>query len=170
MYPPVHGRGSGWCPHSRPEGLPCSAFCPGQHALPASGSLIDGDPGSVPPQGLPAGQSGSSGLGPCSWAPPPLLAPSPRGEAAPDPECPTGGLLLGTSYQITRTTAAQGRLGSRGECPLLLFGCQVLSDSLRPRGLQHTGFLCPPLFPGVCSNLCSLMQFIFHDNLNIVSL
>ena len=108
MYPPVHGRGSGWCPHSRPGGLPCSAFCPGQHALLASGSLIDGDPGSVPPQGLPAGQSGSSGLGPCSWAPPPLLAPSPRGEAAADPECPTGGLLLGTSSQITRTTAAQG--------------------------------------------------------------
>ena len=95
MCTPVHGQGAGWCPHSRPGGLPCSPLCPGQHALPASGSLTDGDPGSVPPRGLPAGPSGSCGLGPRRQAPPPLLAPSLLGEAAPDPECPTGGLLLG---------------------------------------------------------------------------
>ena len=34
---------------------------------------------------------------------------------------------------------------------LLLFSCQVMSSSLRPRGLQHT---CPSLSPGVCSNSC----------------
>ena len=134
--------------YPRPGGLPCSAFCPGQHALLASGSLIDGDPGSVPPQGLPAGQSGSSGLGPCSWAPPPLLAPSPRGEAAADPECPTGGLLLGTSSQITRTTAAQGWLGSRSFegnpafQPLLLYQVPLLiSLQASPRDFSSCSFL-----------------------------
>ena len=165
MYPPVHGQSSGSLQTWRPT-LQCPL--PRSHALPASGSLIDGDPGSVPPQGLPAGQSGAL------WAGSPQLGSasspgsSPLGEAAPDPECPTGGLLLRTGSQITRTTAARGRLGSRGECPLLLLSHQVLSDSLRPHGLQCTGFF--PLFPGVFSNSCSLMQFIFHDNLNIVSL
>ena len=28
------------------------------------------------------------------------------------------------------------------------------------RGLQHTRLLCPPLCPGVCSNLCPLSQFV----------
>ena len=36
---------------------------------------------------------------------------------------------------------------------LLLFSCQVVSNSLWPRGLQTARFLCPPLSPGVCSNL-----------------
>ena len=37
---------------------------------------------------------------------------------------------------------------------MLLFSHQVVSDSLRPRGLQHARFLCPPLSPEVCSNSC----------------
>ena len=41
---------------------------------------------------------------------------------------------------------------------LLLFSCQVMSDSLGPYGLQHVRFLCPPLSPGVCSNSCPLSQ------------
>ena len=39
---------------------------------------------------------------------------------------------------------------------LLLFSQQVMSDSLRPHGLQHARLLCPSLSPGVCSNPCSL--------------
>ena len=35
---------------------------------------------------------------------------------------------------------------------LLLFSHWVVSNSLRPHGLQHTRFLCPPLSPGVYSN------------------
>ena len=35
---------------------------------------------------------------------------------------------------------------------LLLFSHQVVSDSLRPLGLQHARFLHPPLSPEVCSN------------------
>ena len=43
---------------------------------------------------------------------------------------------------------------------VLLFGGSVVSDSLRPRGLQHTR---PPrpLSPGVCSDSCPLSQW-FH--------
>ena len=34
----------------------------------------------------------------------------------------------------------------------LLFSCQVISDSLRLHGLQHTRLLYSTLYPGVCSN------------------
>ena len=35
---------------------------------------------------------------------------------------------------------------------ILLFNSSVVSDSLWPHGLQHTGLPCSPLSPGVCSN------------------
>ena len=35
---------------------------------------------------------------------------------------------------------------------MLLFSRQVMSDSLPPRGLQHTRLQCPLRSPGVCSN------------------
>ena len=34
-----------------------------------------------------------------------------------------------------------------------------MSHSLQPHGLHHTGLLCPPLSPGVCSNSCSLSRW-----------
>ena len=34
------------------------------------------------------------------------------------------------------------------------FRCSVMSDSLRPHGLQHTRLPCPPLSPEACSNSC----------------
>ena len=40
--------------------------------------------------------------------------------------------------------------------PLLFFSCYVLSDSLQPHGLQHTGLPCPSPTPGACSNSCPL--------------
>ena len=40
---------------------------------------------------------------------------------------------------------------------ILLFSHSVVSNSLRPYGLQHTRFSCP-LSPGVCSNSCPLSQ------------
>ena len=42
---------------------------------------------------------------------------------------------------------------------LLLFSCSVESDSLWPRGLQHTGLPCPSPTPRVCSNSCLLSQW-----------
>ena len=41
---------------------------------------------------------------------------------------------------------------------LLSFSRSVVSDSLRPHGLQHTRLPCPPLPPGACSNSCLLSQ------------
>ena len=38
------------------------------------------------------------------------------------------------------------------------FGWQVMSDSLRPHGLQHTRLPCPSLSPRACSNSCPLSQ------------
>ena len=38
------------------------------------------------------------------------------------------------------------------------FSRSVLSDSLRPRGLQHTSPPCPSPTPGACSNSCPLSQ------------
>ena len=45
-------------------------------------------------------------------------------------------------------------------CLLLLqFICSVVSDSLRPHGLQHTRLSCPSLSPRACSNSCLLSQW-----------
>ena len=42
---------------------------------------------------------------------------------------------------------------------LLLFGCRVISDSLRPHRRQHTTLPCPSPSPGVCSHTCDAIQF-----------
>ena len=39
---------------------------------------------------------------------------------------------------------------------LLLFSCSVVSNSLRPHGLQHARLPYPSPSPGVCSNSCPL--------------
>ena len=39
---------------------------------------------------------------------------------------------------------------------MLLFSCSVVSDSLRPRGLQHARLACLSLSPRVYSNSCPL--------------
>ena len=41
---------------------------------------------------------------------------------------------------------------------LLLFSCSVMSNSLRPRELQHAWLPCPSLSPGAYSNSCPLSQ------------
>ena len=45
------------------------------------------------------------------------------------------------------------------QCLLLLFSCSVMSDSLRPHGLQHARLPCPSTSPGACSNSCPLSQW-----------
>ena len=42
---------------------------------------------------------------------------------------------------------------------LLLFSCQVMSDSLKPHGLQYARLLCPSPTPRVCSDSCPLSQW-----------
>ena len=44
---------------------------------------------------------------------------------------------------------------------LLLFSRSVISDPLRPHGLQHTRLPCPPLSPRVCSKSCELSQWCY---------
>ena len=39
------------------------------------------------------------------------------------------------------------------------FSHLVMSDSLRPHGLQHTRLPCPSTTPGACSNSCPLSQW-----------
>ena len=46
-----------------------------------------------------------------------------------------------------------------GRFSMLLFSCSVVSDSLRPHGLQHTRLPCPLPSPGACSNSCPLSQW-----------
>ena len=41
----------------------------------------------------------------------------------------------------------------------LLYSCSVMSNSLRPHGLQHARPPCPLLCPRVCSNSCPLNQW-----------
>ena len=48
---------------------------------------------------------------------------------------------------------------------MLLFSRSVVSDSLRPRGLQHARLPCPSLSPRVCSNSCPLSQWC-HPNIS----
>jgi len=42
---------------------------------------------------------------------------------------------------------------------VLLFSSSVMSDTLKPHGLQHARLPCPSLFPRVCSNSCPLSQW-----------
>ena len=39
------------------------------------------------------------------------------------------------------------------------FGCSVMSNSLRPHGLQHARPPCPSPSPGACSNSCPLSRW-----------
>jgi len=55
-------------------------------------------------------------------------------------------LLMQLSKQICRTMSVQ-------------FGHSVMSNSLRPHGLQHTRLPCPSPTPGVCSNSCPSSQW-----------
>ena len=45
------------------------------------------------------------------------------------------------------------------------FSLSVVSDSLRPRGLQHARLPCPPLSSRVCSNSCPLSWWCHPNHL-----
>ena len=46
--------------------------------------------------------------------------------------------------------------------------CSVMSDSLRPHGLQHARLPCPSPTPGACSNSCPLSQWKWSENHNVL--
>ena len=45
------------------------------------------------------------------------------------------------------------------------FSCSIVSDSLRPHGLQHSRLPCPSPTSRACSDLCSLSQW-FHPTIS----
>ena len=67
--------------------------------------------------------------------------------------------VLGGVYPITEPQILR----------LLLFSHSVLSNSLRPHGLQHARFPCPSLSPGICSNSCPLSQWCHPTILSSVA-
>ena len=59
------------------------------------------------------------------------------------------------TYDYTETILICKEIEAIGRV-LLLFSCSVVSDSLRPHGLQHARLPCPSLFSRPCSNSCLL--------------
>ena len=53
---------------------------------------------------------------------------------------------------------------------LLLFSCQIVSDSLWTHGLQHARLPCHSPFPGVCSSSCPLNQWCHPTILSSLAL
>ena len=62
---------------------------------------------------------------------------------------------------MIQLASSKGGLDSKLWCLLLLSNCKVVSNSLRPQGLQHPRLLCPPLSPGGCSDSCPLSQWCY---------
>ena len=76
----------------------------------------------------------------------------------PQPSC-RGLSLTWLAYPFVRKLETQKLLEAIWDCihdKLLLFSCSVVSNSLQPRGLQHTRLPCPSPSPRACSNSCPL--------------
>ena len=65
----------------------------------------------------------------------------------------TAGMVC--SFQYNRSLTHQPSVLGR----LLLFSRSVVSDSLRPHGLQHARLPCPSPSPRACSSSCPLSQW-----------
>ena len=63
------------------------------------------------------------------------------------------------SSQIFFSSCVSTVTGVVNSLPTVQFGCSVLSDSLRPHGLQHARPPCPSPIPGACSNSCPSSQW-----------
>ena len=63
------------------------------------------------------------------------------------------------NYHVDQETKLSLPLHKPSMLWLLLFSSSVVSDSLRPHGLQHARLPCPSLFPRVCSNSCPLSRW-----------
>ena len=72
-------------------------------------------------------------------------------------------LLHWQADSLPSVSVAEGVGGVDGPCSLVsvlssLFSRSVVSDSVRPRGLQHARLPCRSPFPGVRSNSCQLSR------------
>ena len=58
---------------------------------------------------------------------------------------------------VTRWPELQASVCLLPSCDFIILAVHsVVSNSLRPRGLQHSRLPCPPPSPGVCSNSCPM--------------
>ena len=108
-----------------------------------------------------------------SWVPLCSLLAGAMGKARVSfPPLPVEGEMLNEKKTNKNPFSRQGPWGSEwsGDLPkiqqLLLRGhetgchcCSVVSNSLRPHGLQHNRLFCAPLSPRVCSNSCPLSRW-----------
>ena len=78
-----------------------------------------------------------------------------RNMKATDPEwmCPIG------QNRVLTSRAVCLRLQWASEGPSVQFGHSVISNSLRPHGLQHVRLPCPSPTPGAYSNSCPLSRW-----------
>ena len=56
--------------------------------------------------------------------------------------------------QLERACVQQGSTSATKNVGSVQFSRSVMSDSLRPHGLQHARLPCPSPTPGMCSNSC----------------
>ena len=54
---------------------------------------------------------------------------------------------------------------AQGSVVTVQISCSVVSDSLKPRGLQRVRLPCPSTTPGACSNSCLLSQW-YHPTIS----
>ena len=64
--------------------------------------------------------------------------------------------MLVTPVGRLASVTQQGNLERLVVVVVVVAQCSVVSDSLRPHGLQPTRLLCLPLSPGICSDSCPL--------------
>ena len=92
------------------------------------------------------------------WQPTPVFLPGESQGRASLVGCRLWGHTESDTTEVTYLTLPSCCLSSNiPKCPL--FSRKVVSDSLRPHGLQHTRLPYPSLSPRVCSNSCPLSQW-----------
>ena len=63
------------------------------------------------------------------------------------------------SFLLEGLSSIHGSLLMNSSISLFSFNSSVMSDSLRPHGLQHSGLPCLPPSRRICSNSCPLSQW-----------
>ena len=67
--------------------------------------------------------------------------------------------LLSVKHSESKVEGIIDNIKYMYKCYSIQFSHTVVSNSLRPHGLQHTRLPCPSLSPGVCSDSCPLSQW-----------
>ena len=83
------------------------------------------------------------------------------------PICPSNALLSCHKGQGSAgpRVGSDLHLGTQSSGCSVQFSRSVISDSLRPHGLQHARLPCPSAHPGACSNSCPSSQW-YHSTIS----